>query len=345
MNDKISDFYPIVTSNFSYNKMKEDINQLITDLLNDSLAPGETLEPGIRYDSSKTVAAKARNRISQLDLECAHELKEIIINEKNRDRKNEAYTILSRIAEKHNEAELIHFLIECLSSEKNKSFIGLNLSGIYFAGLRLKAHVGIILDFAQSKNSHIRHSAIQILALYDSDSEKIEDFLVEMLNNSKDEYDLLYTNSSLISQGTQKSIEPLKRVIRESNKQDVLSTGICALGKIDGTNQVDFFLEMMKEKKNTFVKSILTEFICKHANSGAIDIIVDRVKKILSRKRSTNIHYGEGQHPELVHALMYLNQFEDEDARIPKLKKWILEKKMDFLDETESNWVNENLKI
>lgn len=56
------------------------------------------------------------------------------------------------------------------------------------------------------------------------------------------------------------------------------------------------------------------------------------------------MNYGQDQHPEIVHALKYLTKLESVDSRITKLKTWILEKKMDYLDETEANWVNENIK-
>lgn len=106
---------------------------------------------------------------------------------------------------------------------------------------------------------------------------------------------------------------------------------------------MDVFLEMIRQKKNSFVKSALTEFISKHSDDRAIDILVDRVKKILSIKRNINMNYGKDQHPEIVHAFKYLTKLESVDSRITKLKTWILEKKMVYLDETEANWVNENI--
>ena len=324
--------------------MNEKIEHLISELLDDSLAPGETLEPGVRYDSSKTVAAKARERIKELESEDISHIKEVIINDKNKDRRNQAYTLLSSLAQKLNEPDLIHFLIKQLEKEKNKSFIGLNLSGISWCKLRLNQCSDIVLKFAENKNSHIKHSAIQVLSLYDSNKKQIEDFLIEILNNSKDEYDLTYTNSTLQVQGTSKSIESLRNVIQENKKSDLLNTGLYALDRIDGANQVDFFLKMLHEKKDAFVKSTLTELIAKHSDERAIEALIDRVKKILSRKRTTNMHYGKDQFPEIVHALRYLTKFESEDSRITKLKTWVLDKKMDYLDETETAWVEKSIK-
>lgn len=298
----------------------------------------------MRYDSSKTVGAKARDRIKELEPGDISHIKEVIVNDKNKDRRNQAYTLLSNLAQKLNEPDLIHFLIKQLEKEKNKSFIGLNLSGISWCKLRLSQYSDIVLRFAENKNSHIRHSAIQVLSLYESNKEQIEDFLIKVLNSSKDEYDLIYTNSTLQVQGTSKSVKSLKNVIQENKKSDLLNTGLYALDRIDGANQVDFFLKMLHDKKDAFVKSTLTELIAKHSDERAIDTIIDRVKKILSRKRMTNMHYGRDQFPEIVHALRYLTKFETEDSRIANLKIWILEKKMDYLDETETVWVENNIK-
>lgn len=324
--------------------MKEKVEQLISELLDDSLAPGEHLDPGIRFDSSKTVAAKAIGRIKELVSADIPYLKEVITADKNKDRRNKAYTLLTSLAQKLNEPDLIHFLIQQLEYEKNKSFIGLNLSAISLSKLMLQQHADLVLQFAENKNSSIRHSAIQVLALYETNQEKIEAFLINILNNSRDEYDLTYANTTLQVQGTSHSIEPLKKVINANTKTDVLNTGLYALDNIDGANQVDFFLEILEKKKDAWVKSTLTELIAKHADERAIDTLVDRVKKVLSRKRTTNIQYGKNQYPEMVHALRYLTKFEFKDPKITKLKTWILEKKMDFLNETESKWVEENIK-
>jgi hypothetical protein len=325
-------------------KNKEDIEKLITDLLDDSIAPGETLENGISYDSSKTVSAHARKKIGQLQIETIPVLKEMLMSQKDKDRRGEIYTLINHLADKYNKPDLIHFLIERLNHEKVKSFIGLKLSGISWSKQSLTEHSDIILDFAQNKNNHIRHSAILVLAGYSANLKEIEDFLIGILNNSSDEYDIYYSNITLQKIGTKRSIESLQKVVRENKKVDVLITGIYALGLIDGKSQVDFFLEMMQEKKDSFVKSALTEFISRHSDNRAIDTLIVRVKKILSRKRNINMHYGQDQYPEIVHALKYLTKFESEDSRISKLKTWILEKKMDYLDETEAIWVNKNIK-
>lgn len=264
--------------------MKNKIENLISKLLDDSLAPGESLPAGTSYDSSKTVAFQASKEIQELDKTSIDAVKEILLKEKNKDRKSKAYSILRILAEKYNDVELIYFILDNLNLEKTKNIISLHLGGLAWTKLKLTERLDIVLNFAKRKEWQIRHSAIQLLAHYSVQISEIENLLITILNNSKDEYDLLYTNSTLRIVGSSKSIESLKTVIIENNKSDVLTTGIYALSKIDGENQVDFFMEMMKDKRDSFVKSTLTKHITKFSDQRAIELLIDRVKKILAKK-------------------------------------------------------------
>lgn len=324
-------------------KSKTEIQQLIDDLLDDSLAPGKKLDAGVSFDSTKTVAAGARKRISQLQIEAVPILKEMLLSSNNRKRKGEVYTLLIQLSEKYNDLALIHLLIEDLQHEKVKSFISLKLGEISRTKHSLTKHSNIILDFTKNKNAHVRHTAIQVLARYCTNLKEIEEFLISVLEQSNDEYDIYYTNIALQKLGTQRAIEPIKQVIRDHKKTDVLITGLYALGLIGGGNQIEFLLEMMQIKKDSFVKAELTKLISKHSDIRAVDTLIDRVKQILSRKRNIKMYYGRDQYPELVHALRFLTKFEIDDPRIRKLKTWIFEKKMSYLDEAETKWVHENM--
>lgn len=64
--------------------MKNKIENLISKLLDDSLAPGESLPAGTSYDSSKTVAFQASKEIQELDKTSIDAVKEILLKEKTR---------------------------------------------------------------------------------------------------------------------------------------------------------------------------------------------------------------------------------------------------------------------
>lgn len=324
--------------------MENKIEKLISELLDDSLASGESLPEGTSYDSSKTVAFQASKEIQKLEKASIDTVKEIILKEKNKDRKSEAYSILRILAEKYNEVELIYFILDNLNLEKTKNIISLHLGGLAWTKLKLTERLDTVLDFAKRKEWQIRHSAIQLLAHYSIRINDIENLLINILKNSKDEYDLSYTNSTLRIVGSRKSIEPLKTVIIENKKTDILTTGIYALSEIDGKNQIDFFIEMMKDKKDSFVKASLTKQITKFSDQRAIELLIERVKKILAKKRNTNMYYGTDQSPEIVYAIEFLRKYEKENERIPKLLQWIVNKKLEFLDETELKWVEENIR-
>lgn len=323
--------------------MKEQINQLITRLLDRSLAPGETLPAGTSFDSSKTVATKASPEIRTLPVEAVPVLKDLILHEKNTDRRSEAYSILKILASQFNDTQIAYFIIDQLAREKNKFIIYLTLTGLKWSKLQLEEKQDIILQFTENKSSQIRHSAISLLGSYTTQKELIESRLIQILETSNDEYDLTYTNAALSEIGSKKSAGALKKIILENKKTDVLSSAIYALGKVDGPNQVDFFIEMIPFHKGPFIKSSLIELIAKHTTDGrAIDVMIERIKSILAKERKTNYGYGKDQQPELVHALQYLQKHKAEDTRIPALEKWILEKKVSFLDETEKKWILEN---
>lgn len=321
--------------------MKEQINALITRLLDNSLAPGEVLEEGVSFDSSKTVFAKAAKEIAELPEEAIETVKEILISEKNNDRRSQAYSILSVLSKKFQNPELVYFIIERLALEKSKNLISLHLQ----SDLKLSKQVDIVLDFTKRKEWQIRHSAIQLLAKYTTDKDKIETLLIDILKTSKDQYDLLYTLLSIGEVGSKKAVDSIKAVLVENNKTDVLSVGINALGKLDGENQVDFFMDLMRKKKDSYVKYALTEQITKFADDRAIDLIIDRIKTLLTKARTTNWGYYGDYKPEFVHAMEYLQKYESQNDQIGKLFTWVLEKKTSFLDETESTWFNENFKM
>jgi len=269
------------------------------------------------------------------------ELKEVVITEKRKTKRIEAYSVLAAIAKRTNDSSIIEFLIERLTNENGKSLIGQQLMNFYWTKIPLFNNSHIVIDFAKANHNSIRHGAIQLLSLFEKGNSQIEDFLISLLGRTEDPYDVYYTHITLQSIGSIKSVESLKKSIQESKKSDNLITGVYALGFIDGENQVDFFLDLFPLSRDSFVKSTLTEFITEHADNRAIDVMIQRTKQILSRKCKRNMHYGTNQKPELIHALLYLTRYENIDLRIPKLKRWIGEKKMDFLDDTESRLITD----
>src|SRR5687767_12333071 len=175
--------------------MKEQIELLITNLLDDSLAPGETLPQGTSYDSSKTVASKASREINDLPRESFSVLKSIIESEKNKERRSKAYSILSRLASIFEDRDIVHYIIGKLGSEKDKNLISLYLDSTAWSKIKLSDKLDVVLEFLNRKEWQIRHAAIRLLGNYEVGKEQIELALIEILKTSKDHYDLLYANS------------------------------------------------------------------------------------------------------------------------------------------------------
>lgn len=323
--------------------MKEQIELLISRLLDKSLAAGEQLLAGVTYDSSKTVAFRAAKEIDQLNEDSIEAVMEIAAKEKNKDRRSEAYSILRLLAKKYNRVDLIYFIFQRLAGEKDKNLIGVHLNNIPDLKTELTEEFDTVLQFAKRKEWQIRHGAVRLLAHYPSRSREIEELLIPVLQRESNEFDLLYANSTLAAVGTMDSVEPIKNVLLQNNKVNVLSSGIYALGRIDGANQVDFFIQLMAMKKDTVVKAALNENIARYGDERAIPVLIDRVKKVLAKPRTTNMHYIGETKPEIVHALAFLKRYQEIDPKISPLFDWVINKRMDMLDETEKKWVEQEL--
>lgn len=323
----------------------EKINNLITRLLDDSLAPGEILPEGVKYDSTKTVSFIARAEMETLEKVCINDVIKIVETEKNTSRKSEVFNVLCTLTVKYNDYQSLYYMLEKLSVEKNKGIIQRHLGNLSWDKMVLREKLDIVLAFAKRKEWQIRHSAIQLLAFYNDKKGEIENFFIEILNSNNDEYDLLYAIQSLARMGTIKSIAPLKEVLKKNTKTNILMAGIYTLANIDGKNQVDYFIELMDQKKDSLVKSSLTQQITAHAvDSRAVDVLIDRTKQILAKPRKTNMGYWADFKPEIVHAAIYLMKYEIDKPEITKLLNWVLEMKFDFLDETESAWFEKNIR-
>ena len=82
--------------------------------------------------------------------------------------------------------------------------------------------------------------------------------------------------------------------------------------------------------------------MCKFGDERVTELLIKRVKNILSKTRKTNTIYVGGTKPELVHILEFLTRNQNE--KVNKLIEFIRTKKIEFMDETELKWFNEKIK-
>jgi hypothetical protein len=320
------------------------IDELITRFLDDSLAPGMILPEGTFFDPKKTVSFLAEKELDTLPELYIDVAKKAIEKETNTDRRRQAYHILTRLAERYQDDSSIYYIIRKLESEKAVKLVRDQFYDLWRTGIGLREELERVLPFTRYKDRETRQSAIRLLGRYTVDSGRIEDFLIELIKTRVDVDELCSALGILRKHGSAKCINTVKQTIMRYNDTSLLRTGICLLGELDGPNQTSFFMELMNLKSNSDVKKELTRQVTAYVkDSRAVDILLDRIKSILSRKRKIKWAYHGDQKPEIVHALIYLMNYQDSDQRIIKVINWIIEKKMDFLDEPEAEWINKNI--
>ena len=173
----------------------------------------------------------------------------------------------------------------------------------------------------------VRHAAIR--ALSKCVSPQAEIILLERAARTNDPYDLIYINASLAVMGSSKSIPYLEKACRHQ-KQDVACSAIGALTRIGSVEQLPLFIDRL-EKGRWVVKSYAMTAIEKHGDERAIEAVLSRVGKILSRKRKVE----QLPRSELIEGLSFLYEYRRKDQRIAKLFEYTIPRKLDVLFETE----------
>jgi hypothetical protein len=262
--------------------------------------------------------------------------KEILAAEKDPNRRIMIHVILKAFAKKFDKPELICFILKKLSEEESTGVTGYVLEDMGWTGLQMTEHLDIVFNFIKRKEGYLRRPAITLLRYFTIKDTEIENMLLDIISTEEEPYTVAEANVVLQTKGTKKAIEPLRKVITEHSATNALGTAILALKNIDGRNQLNFFIRQMSLKEDAHVKKILTQSIVEHGDARAVDIMLHRVREILSKPNDSNIAYINGQ-PELIDALIFLKKFWDSDTRIPPLFKWIAQERFDYMDRTEKS--------
>ncbi|MFK7775529.1 MAG: hypothetical protein AB8F94_25530 [Saprospiraceae bacterium] len=328
--------------------MKEKIKHL-KDLLirleDRSLRPDAKLPAGVSYSSDLTISYIARQEINEItDIEYIPVFKELLSKEKVTKNKINLITYLIRLADKHNRNDIADYILGLVRKEKTRWVNDVSLSGLNQSTLEVKNEREILFDLATHKDWQIRFDSFGLLSKLPREYHiRIEELCLDQIEQNKLKDHLLRVLASTLSKvGTKKSIPLLKEVIKNSKKTDVILSGLNAVNKLNGTNELNFFLKTYEEKKDSFVKKNLISLITHHGNSEQTELLSKRLKSILSRKRKTNWVYSKGTEPEIVTILNFLDKNNKEEFE--KLLKWITVKKMDKLDNTETDWIKEKMK-
>ena len=323
----------------------EHLKDLLIRLEDRSLRPGVKLPEGVMSSSDLTIAHTAREEITHInDIEYISAFKELLSSEKTTVNKIHLISYLVRLADKFGRNDIADYVLGLVRKEKTRWVNDVSLHSLNQSKLTIEKEQEILFELANHKDWQIRFNSLGLLAkLQKPYHQRIEKLCLEQITKYKSKHHSLGVLASTLSKvGSQNSIKSLKEIVRNSKKSETILSSLNAIDRINGENELEFFLETFASKKDSFVKSNLVKLISKTGNGDQSELMTKRLKSILSRKRQTNWVYLNGTQTEIVTIIQFLDKNNPTESE--RILKWLTSKKMDKLDKTETLWINERMK-
>lgn len=182
------------------------------------------------YDSSKTISWKALREAENIENpEYIPQLITFIDNEKDKKKRDRSYFLLGHIAKNTSDLKALNYLIYRIQKETDKYIIASLLDRIAAIKKPIGTDLQPLIQATKSDKWLIRHSAIQ--SLKNALDSVVETALIEILNDSDDPYDLVYTNATINTIGTLRAIPFLEKHLK-SRKRDVKDSAKYAIEEI-----------------------------------------------------------------------------------------------------------------
>lgn len=182
------------------------------------------------YDSSKTISWKALREAEHIENTAyIPQLITFIDNEKDKKKRDSSYFLLGHIAKNTNDLKALEYLIYRIQKETDKYIIASLLDRIANIKKPIGTDLQPLIQATKSDKWLIRHSAIQ--SLKNALDSIAETALIEILNDSDDPYDLIYTNATINTIGTLRAIPFLEKHLK-SRKRDVKNSAKYAIEEI-----------------------------------------------------------------------------------------------------------------
>jgi HEAT repeat protein len=184
----------------------------------------------VGYDSSKTISWKALREAENVENPAyILQLITFIDNEKDKKKRDSSYFLLGHIAKNTSDLKALEYLIFRIQKETDKYIIASLLDRIAAIKKPMGTDLQPLIQATKSDKWLIRHSAIQ--SLKNALDSIAETALIEILNDSDDPYDLVYTNATINTIGTLRAIPFLEKHLK-SRKRDVKDSAKYAIEEI-----------------------------------------------------------------------------------------------------------------
>ncbi|MBV7531572.1 HEAT repeat domain-containing protein [Chitinophaga sp. sic0106] len=271
-------------------------------------------------------------------------LYQYIDQETDKEKRRAAIFIIAQLSRNTNDPEVIRFLIDRLKFEQDADMIT-GIQQDLERGLPIPSYINVqpLLNNTLSANPNIRRSAL--LALKGTKNPAVEEWVLQVLQRTVNEYDIYYITILLGRIATRKSLTALKRLLDHS-RQDVRSIAFATIADIEREKEVMFYARCLMRGQ---LKFEAMEAIYKYADENAVQAVINRITELLSRKRTQvphlNLDSFKNGFTDLMLGMEFLWKFRAAKAEVKKTFSWIAEKKAEYLLPEEREWMQRNLAI
>ncbi|NIG54336.1 HEAT repeat domain-containing protein [Chitinophaga sp. Cy-1792] len=271
-------------------------------------------------------------------------LYQFIENEPDKEKRRAAGYIIAQLARNTNEPEVIRFLIDRLRMEQDADMVT-GIQQDLERGLPIPGYINIqpLLNNTLSNNANVRRSAL--LALRQTKNPAVEEWALQVLQRTVNEYDIYYIALLLHKIATRKSLQALKRLL-EHSRQDIRSMAFATIADIEREKEVMFYTRNLMRGQ---LKTEAMEAIYKYGDENAIHAVINRVTDLLSKKRTNvphlNIDAVKSGFTDLMLGMEYLWKFRTVKAEVRKTFSWIREKRSEYLLPEEQEWMQRNWQM
>lgn len=268
-------------------------------------------------------------------------LYQYIDQEPDKDKRRAACFIITQLSRNTNDPEVIRFLLDRLRLEQDADMIT-SMQQDLERGLAIPGYINLepLFNNTLSLNNNVRRSAL--LALRCARHPGVEDWALNLLKRTVNEYDIYYITLLLHKVGTPKSVPALRRLL-EYHRQDVKSLAFAAIADIEKEKEAMFYARCLMRGQ---LKFEAMEAIYKYADETAIPSVTARITELLSKRRSSarmTIETVKNGFTDLMLGMEFLFRFRTAKSDVKKTFSWITEKRADYLLPEEREWVRKHL--
>lgn len=297
-----------------------------------------------QLNNSQTVSWQALREAEQLANHAyIPPLYQYIETEPDKEKRRAAGFIIIQLSRNTNDPEVLRFMLDRLKIEQDADMIT-SIQQDLERGLPIPGYMNLesLLNNTLSINNNVRRSAM--LALRQTHNPQVEEWALNLLKRTVNEYDVYYIVLLLHSVGTQKSLPMLRRLL-EHPRQDVKGIAFATIADIEKEKEAMFYMRCLLRGQ---LKFEAMEAIYKYADENAVQAVITRITELLSKRRSNTrltLETFKNGFTDLMLGMEFLSRFRAAKAEVKKTFSWITEKRAEYLLPEEREWIKRNLVV